>query len=143
MPLVHFELHEAVLEGLEHAEAEQVDLDDAEVGAVLLVPLHDATIDHARRLDRHHLVEPTCGDHDAARVLTEVTRQAAHPTHQLEEQSRSAEDSGSTPAPRSAPSAVWGSSGCSTLESSFERRSIASSPRPSTLPISRTAMRVR
>jgi hypothetical protein len=76
-------LFERVLERREHAEAEQVDLDDAEIGAVLLVPLHDAAADHRRRLDRHHLVEPAGRDHDAARVLPEMPRQAAHAAHEV------------------------------------------------------------
>ena len=40
---------------------EQIDLDDAEVGAVVLVPLHDHPPRHARRLERHHLVEAAGG----------------------------------------------------------------------------------
>ena len=62
----------------QHAEAQQVDLDDAQVGAVVLVPLHHAPVLHGRRLDRHHLVEAPGGDHDAAGVLAQVTGQPAH-----------------------------------------------------------------
>ena len=63
------------LERVEHAEPEEVDLDDPQVGAVVLVPLHDRPPGHRRRLERHDLVEPAGGDHHAARVLPEVARQ--------------------------------------------------------------------
>jgi hypothetical protein len=60
------------LEGGHHAEAEEVDLDQPEVGAVVLVPLDHRPPLHRRRLQRHHLVEPSLGDDHAARVLAEV-----------------------------------------------------------------------
>ncbi len=62
-----------------------IDLDDAEVGAVVLVPLHDAALRHARGLDGGHLVEAPRRNDDAARVLPEVARQAAHRLRQLEQ----------------------------------------------------------
>ncbi len=74
-----------LLERVEHAEAEQVDLDDAEVRAVVLVPLHDAAAGHRGRLDRHHLVEAARRDHDAARVLAQVARQTLHARRELEQ----------------------------------------------------------
>jgi hypothetical protein len=61
-----------LFERAQHAEAEQVDLDDPEVGAVVLVPLHHHPTFHRRRLERHHLVEAAGRDHHAARVLPEV-----------------------------------------------------------------------
>ncbi len=66
---------DGLLEHRHHAEAEQVDLDDAEIGAVVLVPLHDDAPGHRGGLERHHLVEPAGGDHHAAGVLAEVARQ--------------------------------------------------------------------
>ena len=69
------EERERVLERRHHAEAEQVHLHDPEVGAVLLVPLHDHAVRHGRGLERHHAVEGTLRDHHAARVLAEVARQ--------------------------------------------------------------------
>ncbi len=68
----------------EHAEAEQVDLDDAHVGAVVLVPLHDAPIGHRGGLDRDDFVEATGGDHDAAAVLTEMAGQALDRADQVD-----------------------------------------------------------
>ncbi len=61
-----------LLERGQHAEAEEVDLDQPEVGTVVLVPLDDCPPGHRRRLQRHHLVEPAVGDDHAARVLAEV-----------------------------------------------------------------------
>ena len=63
-----------VLQRRHHAETEQVDLDDAEVGAVFLVPLDDGAARHRRGLERHHLIEPALGHDHAARVLAEMTR---------------------------------------------------------------------
>ena len=63
-----------LLERGEHAEAEEVDLDEAQVGAVVLVPLDDVAARHGGGLERHHLVEPAGRDHHAARVLAEVAR---------------------------------------------------------------------
>ncbi len=37
---------EGVFNGCQHAEAEQIDLDDAEVFAVILIPLHDGAARH-------------------------------------------------------------------------------------------------
>ena len=66
---------EGVLEGRHHPEAEEVHLDDPEVGAVLLVPLDDHAVGHARGLEGHHLVEAPLGHHHPPRVLAEVPRQ--------------------------------------------------------------------
>ncbi len=61
-----------LLDRVEHAEPQQVHLDDAEIGAVVLVPLHHDPSGHGRRLERHDLVEAPGGEHHAARVLAEV-----------------------------------------------------------------------
>ncbi len=63
------------LEHGHHAEAEEIDLDDAEVRTVLLVPLDHHAPGHGCRLERHNLVEPARGDHHAARMLAEVAGQ--------------------------------------------------------------------
>ena len=63
---------DGLLEGVEHPEAEEVDLDDPEIGAVVLVPLDDGAVLHGGGLERDHLVEPALGDHHPARVLAEV-----------------------------------------------------------------------
>ena len=69
---------ERVLQHRHHAEAEQIDLDDAHVGAVVLVPLHDDAAGHAGVLERHDRVELALADHHAAGVLAEMPRQVLH-----------------------------------------------------------------
>ena len=98
--LVRADHRDRLLDRVQHAEAEQVDLDDAEIGAVVLVPLHDDAPGHRRRLERHHLVEPPGGDHHAARVLAEVAGQVLDAQPELAEQAHP-RSSGSKPARRS------------------------------------------
>ena len=64
-----------VLQRRHHAETQEVHLDDAEVGAVFLVPLDDHAPGHGGGLQGHHMVEPALGDDHAPRVLAEVPRQ--------------------------------------------------------------------
>ena len=64
-----------ILHHRHHAEAEQIDLDDAHVGAVVLVPLDDDAARHAGVLERDDLVEPALADHHAAGMLAEMPRQ--------------------------------------------------------------------
>src|SRR5207237_1047740 len=75
-----------LLERGEHAEPEEVDLDEAQVGAVVLVPLDDVAPRHRGGLERHHLVEPAGRDHHAARMLAEMARQALHLAHELDQE---------------------------------------------------------
>ena len=58
---------DALLDGGEHAEAEQVDLQEAGVGARVLVPLAHLAAGHRRRLHRHELDERPRGDDHPAR----------------------------------------------------------------------------
>ena len=51
-----------ILQHRHHAEAEQIDLDDAHVGAVVLVPLNDDAVGHAGVLERHDFVEASLAD---------------------------------------------------------------------------------
>ena len=66
---------QAILDRRHHAEAEEIHLDDLEVGAVLLVPLDDHPARHGGRLEGDHLVEPPLGDDHPPRMLAEVARQ--------------------------------------------------------------------
>jgi hypothetical protein len=66
---------ERVFQERHHAEAEEIHLDDAEGGAVVLVPLDHRAARHRGGLERHHAVEPALTDHHAARVLAEMARQ--------------------------------------------------------------------
>ena len=68
----------------EHPQPEQIDLDDAEVGAILLVPLHDHAARHAGGFERNDLVERTRRDHHPAAMLPEMTRHALDAPHQVD-----------------------------------------------------------
>jgi hypothetical protein len=70
------DLDDAVLDRGEHAEAEQVDLQEARVRAGVFVPLADLAPLHRRRLHRDELDERTAGDDHPARVLGDVPGQA-------------------------------------------------------------------
>ena len=59
-----------------HAEAEQVHLDDAEIRAVVLVPLRDDAPRHRGIFERHDAAELSLADDHPAAVLTEVARKA-------------------------------------------------------------------
>jgi hypothetical protein len=60
----------------QHADGEDVDLEQPERVEVVLVPLDDAPVLHARVLDRHELGHAADGDDEAAGVLREVAREA-------------------------------------------------------------------
>ena len=75
---------DGVLQHRHHAEAEQIDLDDAQVGAVVLVPLHDDAAGHGGGFERHDGIELSLADHHAAGVLAEMARQILHRFAQLE-----------------------------------------------------------
>jgi hypothetical protein len=70
------DLVDAVLDRGEHPEPEQVDLQEAGVGARVLVPLADLAPSIAAGLDGDELDERLDGDHHPARVLRDVPRQA-------------------------------------------------------------------
>ena len=67
---------DALLDRRQHPEPEQVDLEEAGVGARVLVPLAHLPALHRRRLHRHELDERPRGDDHPARVLGDVARQA-------------------------------------------------------------------
>ena len=70
------DLDDAVLDRREHAQAEQVDLQEARVGARVLVPLADLPPLHGRGLHRDELHERATRDDHPARVLRDVARKA-------------------------------------------------------------------
>ena len=73
---VHLGAHlEAIFEHRHHAQAEQVHFDDAEIGAILLIPLHYDPAGHGGGLQRHDGIERALADHHAAGMLAEVARQ--------------------------------------------------------------------
>ena len=61
------DLVDAALDRREHPQPEQVDLEEAGVGAGVLVPLHDLAALHRRRLHRAELDQRLGRDHHAAR----------------------------------------------------------------------------
>ncbi len=70
------DLHDAVLDRREHPEPEQVDLQEARVGARVLVPLADLAPLHGRGLHRDEVDQRPARDDHAARVLGDVPREA-------------------------------------------------------------------
>ncbi len=76
---------DALLDGREHSQAEQVDLEEAGVRARVLVPLAHLPACHRRRLHRHELDERTRRDHHPAGMLGDVAREPADLPAQLRE----------------------------------------------------------
>ncbi len=72
-----------VLDRREHAEPEQVDLEEAGVAAAVLVPLADLPSRHRRGLHRHEVDQRPGRDDHAARVLADVARQSCDLLRQL------------------------------------------------------------
>ena len=70
------ELRHARLDRRQHPEPQQVDLQEARVGARVLVPLAERAPLHRRRLQRHEPVERAVRDDHAAGVLREVAGEA-------------------------------------------------------------------
>ncbi len=75
---------DGVVQRREHPEPEQVELDQAGAGAVVLVPLQHRALVHPRPLDRAHLDHRPVADHHAAGVDAEVTRRVLDLERQLE-----------------------------------------------------------
>ena len=67
---------EALADAGQHAERQHIDLQHAERVDVVLVPLDEGAVLHGGVVDRHGLVEPLAGQHEAADVLGEVAREA-------------------------------------------------------------------
>ena len=70
------DLLDAALDGREHPEAEQVDLQEARIGAGVLVPLGELATLHRCRNERHAVHERARRDDHPPGVLGEVARQA-------------------------------------------------------------------
>ena len=68
-----------------HAQAQQIDFDNAEVGAVFLVPLHHHPAGHRGRLKRHDRIKFSLANHHASRMLAQMARQILHCQIKLEE----------------------------------------------------------
>src|SRR5215469_1035192 len=69
----------------EHAEAEQIDFDNPQIGAIVLVPLDHHPAWHGGRFERHEFIERLRRDHHAAAVLAEMARNTLYLAHQLDQ----------------------------------------------------------
>ena len=67
---------ERLADARQHAEAEHVDLENAERVEIVLVPFDEGAVRHRAIADRHHLVEPAARDDEAADMLRQVAREA-------------------------------------------------------------------
>ena len=67
---------ERLAQASQHAEAEHVDLQNAQRVEIVLVPFDEGALRHGAVADRHHLVEPAARDDEAADVLRQMAREA-------------------------------------------------------------------
>ncbi len=67
----------------EHAQGQHVHLHQAQGFQVVLVPLDQGAVGHRRVFHRHQSVHRVAGDHEAAHVLGQVTREAHQLLHQF------------------------------------------------------------
>ena len=81
---------ETVPQRRQHAQAEQVELDQPGIGAVVLVPLQHRAARHPRPLHRAHLPDRPVADHHPAGMDAEVTGQPLHPGGELGDRLRDA-----------------------------------------------------
>ncbi len=79
---------EGLTDAGQHAESEDVDLEDVQRVDVVLVPFDEGTIGHRCVLDRHQLGERAAGDDEAADMLREMSREPDERTRQLERQAQ-------------------------------------------------------
>ena len=73
-PVVLTDEFDGILKHGHHAQTEQIHFDDAHVGAIFLVPLHDHAAGHGGRLERNYGIELPLANHHASGVLAEVPR---------------------------------------------------------------------
>ena len=91
---------EALADGREHAQGQAIDLEDAQLVEVVLVPLDDGAVGHGGVFDGHQFAQrPARHDH-AAGVLREMPRKADQLADQLDQLPARRSTSGSMPASR-------------------------------------------
>jgi hypothetical protein len=76
---------ERIFDGGEHAEAEEVDFDEAEVFAIVLVPLDNDAAGHGGRFERDVMIEAVIANNHAAAVLAEMPWQSERGHKKLNE----------------------------------------------------------
>ena len=74
----------------QHAERQDVDLQNAERVEVVLVPFDDGAVLHRRVLDRHQFGQRPAGDHKTADMLREMPRKADQLGGEVERHAQSA-----------------------------------------------------
>ncbi len=67
-----------VLDGGEHAEPQQVDFDDAEILAIIFVPLNDRPSRHRGGLERNHRIQAVIAHDHPAGMLAEMPGHSKH-----------------------------------------------------------------
>ena len=84
LAVVLFDEVERLVQGTQHAEAQQVELHEPDRSAVLLVPLQDRPVLHATPLGGTHLDDGPVTDDHAARMDAEVTGKVQHLVRHLQ-----------------------------------------------------------
>ncbi len=83
-PLVGGDQVNRTMQRFEHPQAQQVELDQADRRAVVLVPLQHAAVGHRRPLDRADVDHRPVADHHAAGVDAQMTREALQLRRQVD-----------------------------------------------------------
>ena len=66
---------ERFFEHRHHPQPQQIDFDQAEIGAIFFIPLDDHAAGHGRGFQRHDGIELALADHHAAGMLAQMARQ--------------------------------------------------------------------
>ncbi len=119
----------------QHAEREHVDLEDAQLLDVVLVPFDEGAVGHRAIADRHRLGQQPLGQDEAADMLGQMPRHADHLLGQRRSCGADAGRRGRAPPRRRASSSISASS----CPSGSAIAAVTSSLRPITLPTSRIA----
>ena len=83
-----FKKIEALPDTGQHAEREHVDLEDAEVVDIVLVPFDEAAVGHCSVADGHGLGQQLVGEDEATDMLAKMPRHADHLLGQLQNPSQ-------------------------------------------------------
>ena len=91
---------EAFANRREHAQAQAIDLEDAQLVEIVLVPLDDRAVRHRGVFDRHQFAQRPLRHHHAADVLRQMPREADELVHAVDEPPAELATSGSMPTSR-------------------------------------------
>ena len=75
---------QAIFQRRHHAQTQQINFHDAQVGAIFFVPLHHHSAWHGGRLKRDNGIELALADDHAAGVLSQMARQILQAHAQLQ-----------------------------------------------------------